>query len=274
MSSSSARVDPPPDLWETHGLRAMRHGRFGLTVFGPEGVPDGQPTPYLDPILADPSDREAFFTWVDQEGLIVCKNLTIEPAPYRPVGGKRTPNRLSQGEYFHHDGCSAPVNPRVVEIRCPPQERVRAMGTTIAPFPEVVVVMLRHLPASLRRDGLNVWHEALDAGEALPVSWDHVQGVINRTLRALPAATARAWFLEVDRFCGYTEPWTLGESRFMANQNNGRTVQHRRACPEPWVAGVPNGGLLKRWPAEELDAPMPVEVCEPCARADRWSDPH
>jgi hypothetical protein len=60
----------------------------------------------------------------------------------------------------------------------------------------------------------------------------------------------------------YREPWEMGESRFMANANAGKTVQHRRAYLEPIAGNRPNGKLVKRWPAETgLSDP---EVCERC----------
>ena len=39
----------------------------------------------------------------------------------------------------------------------------------------------------------------------------------------------------------------MGESRFIANANPVRTMQHRRAYLE--VPGRPSGHLVKRWPA-------------------------
>ncbi|MFK7928207.1 MAG: hypothetical protein AB8H79_08455 [Myxococcota bacterium] len=225
---------------------------FGLIITG-----DSQGTPaYLDAILGAPPQREAFFSLVDQVGLVVCRNLDIHPKPYRPVGGRRSQRRLSQGEFFHHDGCSTPTKPRIVEIRCPDQRCVRTMATATAPFADVVRAMLCELPKGQRRsEGLADWARAAELGEPLGAALELVQGRVNRVLRQFKAESARSYFLGVDHRCGaFFEPWTLRESRFMANNNDGLTVQHRRACHPPWAPGTPNGHLLKRWPNEELAA--------------------
>lgn len=233
--------------------------RFGVVI---EGAADGDPA-YLDGLFADPIGREAFFALVDAEGLVVARNLTIDPTPYRPVRGKRSRGRLSQGEFFHHDGCSTPVRPRVVEIRCPQQPCVRSMGTSVAAFPAVVHTMLEVLQGLLERVAeLEEVGAALRAQEAGVLDWDGLQGELNRIVRQLDAETARAFFAEVDgaALC-FAEPWTLGESRFIANENPTKTAQHRRACRTPWVAGVPNGMLIKRWPAEELESGTVAITC-------------
>lgn len=251
----------------TTTLRTRARAGFGLVIVGVPGQ-QASPEPYLDRVFADPASREAFFTLVDAEGLVVARNLAIDPSPYRQVGGTRSHGRLSQGEMFHHDGCSSPTKPRVVEIRCPPQPVVRAMGTTIAPFPGIVQTMLRALPATLRTaGGLERPHAADRAGAEPEGGWDHVQGLLNRVLRQIGTEDARAFFQDVDaEALSFREPWTLSESRFMANSNPRKTVQHRRACPVPWALGTPNGHLLKRWPAEELLLPEPPTECAPCAR--------
>jgi hypothetical protein len=221
---------------------------FGVLVRGPTA----EPSPYLAAIFGDADARAAFFAFVDAAGLVVARDLLVDPAPYRAVRGRRSPGRLSQGEYYHHDGCSSPTKPRIVEIHCPVQAAVRSMGTSVARFPHVVVTMLEGLPASLsRRAEIEDLRAAARAGELL--DWDHAQGLLNRLIRQLDTASARAWFHDVDAHAGsFTAPWTLGESRFIANDCAGPTAQHRRACAEPWVPGVPNGQLIKRWPAEEL----------------------
>ena len=40
----------------------------------------------------------------------------------------------------------------------------------------------------------------------------------------------------------------MGESRYIANANDGHTMQHRRAYMEVHAGGRPNGKLVKRWP--------------------------
>jgi hypothetical protein len=129
------------------------------------------------------------------------------------------------------------------------------MSTTVAPWPAVVSTMLCQLPTSLLRShGLQSWRDAVRAGEPPDQDWDTVQGMVNRSIRHLPSEDARGFFRDVDdAIDAFVEPWTLGESRFIANNNPVRTAQHRRACYPPWVPGTPNGHLLKRWPAEELE---------------------
>jgi hypothetical protein len=236
-------------------LRVSSGTAYGVVIEGPLNAVAGTRSRWLDPVLADLTSREAFFSLVDEVGVVVCRNLDMDPEPYRRVGGRRTKGRLSQGEYFHHDGCSTPIKPRVVEIRCPPQHSVRTMSTTVAPWPAVVSTMLCQLPTSLLRShGLQSWRDAVRAGEPPDQDWDTVQGMVNRSIRHLPSEDARGFFRDVDdAIDAFVEPWTLGESRFIANNNPVRTAQHRRACYPPWVPGTPNGHLLKRWPAEELE---------------------
>lgn len=236
-------------------LRVAPRTSYGVVLEGPVNALPGTRSRWLDPVLADRNARESFFSLVDEVGVVVCRNLDLDPTPYRRVGGKRTKGRLSQGEYFHHDGCSTPIKPRVVEIRCPPQHCVRTMSTAIVPWPGVVRTMLCQLPTSLLRShALQSWRDAVQAGDQPDQDWDTVQGMLNRSIRHLAPEDARAFFRDVDEAIGaFAEPWTLGESRFIANHNTGRTAQHRRACYPPWVPGTPNGHLLKRWPAEELE---------------------
>jgi hypothetical protein len=215
---------------------------------------------FLHEDLLAPAHREAFFSLVDVTGLVVVRAVHADPSRYRDVRGKSSRERLSQGEYFHHDGCSGPTKPRVVEIRCPHQSVARTIVTSVAPFPATVHAMLRELPASLRDTAeLRPWCERL-AELAHPqdglthADLDHVQGLVTRAIRrSLSATAARAYFREVDRRCeAYDEPWQMGESRFIANASTPRTMQHRRAYVRSHAEHGPNGSLLKRWPAEEL----------------------
>jgi hypothetical protein len=222
-----------------------------------DGLHDGDgrtaPADYVAAVLLTESIREVFFALVDAVGLVVCRKVRSDDRVYRDVRGRSSKGRLSQGEYYHHDGCSGPSKPRVVEIRCPEQEVERHIATAIAPFPDVLYAMLRHLPAQLRSDGeLASWDELLRSDGAIAaVDWDRAQGAINRALRrAVSAEDARAYFRAVDDAVGaYREPWLMGESRFIANANPVRTMQHRRAYLEPHLGGRPNGMLVKRWPA-------------------------
>jgi hypothetical protein len=231
-------------------LRRVPHAGYGVIVEGVDGAPIGEITPYLDRVFGEESNREAFFSLVDTHGVVVCRNLAIDPTPYRRVRGKRSRGRLSQGEFFHHDGCSTPVKPRVVEIRCPPQDCVRSMGTSVAPFPAVVRNLLGVMPVGVMRlPDLTAFDRAVAAGEV--VDWEQIQGALNRAIRGMTPEAARELLFRADQAgpC-FREPWTLSESRFIANNNPAATAQHRRVC-YPWVPGRPNGGLLKRWPNEE-----------------------
>jgi hypothetical protein len=234
-------------------LRARRAGAFGLILDGIVGAIEDD---WLHEVLRGHDDREALFELVDREGLVVCKNVRTAHPTYRGVRGRSSRGRLSQGESYHHDGCASDTRPRVVEIRCPHQPTERHTRTAIAPFPATVIAMLDELPPRLRaRDELNTVVGRLDVAST-PAQWDLAQGVLNRMIRReLGTDEARAYFCAVDvRVGAYREPWELGESRLIANENRGRTMQHRRAYLEP-PDGRANGRLLKRWPAEELAAP-------------------
>ncbi len=218
-----------------------------------EGVP--VPADYANAILLSDVHREAFLGLIDRAGLVVCKGVGGDDAAHRDVRGRSSRGKLSQGEYYHHDGCSGPTKPRVVEIRCPHQAVERHTATAVAPFPEVLHAQLLALPARLRSDPeVEAAHAALVAEGRLPEAvWDLVQGAVNRTVRReLSAEGARAYLRDVDLLAGaHREPWSMGESRFIANANPNKTMQHRRAYLEPHTGGRPNGKLVKRWPAEE-----------------------
>jgi len=237
-------------------LRLAPWSGLGVVI---SGVVDeaGAPAPddYANAVLLAEPQREAFLDLIDRVGLVVCKQVGGDDAAHRDVRGRSSRGKLSQGEYYHHDGCAGPTKPRVVEIRCPHQAVERHVATAVAPFPEVLYAQLRVLPASLRADPeLAAARAALVAEGALPATvWDLVQGAVNRAVRReLGAEEARAYLREVDLEAGaYREPWALGESRFIANANPVRTMQHRRAYLGPHTGGRPNGKLVKRWPAEE-----------------------
>lgn len=232
-------------------LRRTPWAGWGLVADGLEG---GGPAPadYVNEVLLQPAYRDGLFALVDQVGLLVCKRVGGDDSLHRDVRGRSSRGRLSQGEYFHHDGCSGPVKPRVVEIRCPYQDIERHTSTAIAPFPEVVHAMLLELPARLRIGELAELHRAALEQTLAPSDWDLVQGTINRVVRrALPAEDQRAYLRQVDlRVGAYREPWEMGETRFIANANGGHTMQHRRAYLEVHTGKRPNGRLVKRWPAE------------------------
>ena len=217
------------------------------------------PPDYLHDVLLAPPWREALFRLVDETGLLVCLNLAAEHPTYRAVRGRSSKGRLSQGEYYHHDGCSSPQKPRVVEIRCPYQAVPRSVATAVAPHRAVVCAMLNALPKALAGDAaLTPWHKRMssDAGllAAGSAELDQLQGLMNRLLRRkLSAEAIRSYFRSVDRIANaYVEPWAMGESRLISNAHGGPTMQHRRAYLEVNLPGVANGSLVKRWPHEEL----------------------
>jgi hypothetical protein len=224
-----------------------------------EGHPEGGD--YLHERLLTPDSRDAFFELIDATGLVVCLNLPTQHPTYRDVRGRSSKGRLSQGEYYHHDGCSSPSKPRVVEIRCPYQTVARSVATAVAPHHAVMRAMLACLPEELAADACWApWRERLTAAE-MPTyaELDQLQGLLNRMVRRkLPAEAARAFFRAVDAAAdAYVEPWAMGESRLIANAplTSSTTMQHRRAYQRPISVGTANGSLVKRWPNEELALP-------------------
>ena len=242
--------------------RVRRPKPFVLVIEGEVGQEAQAPSDYLHEQLLLPEWREAFYQLVDATGLVVCRNSHTHHPTYRDVRGRSSKGRLSQGEYYHHDGCTGPVKPRFVEIRCPIQPQTRGVATAVAPHLDVVKAMVQVLPAELSVNAALIGQDlnlaAVDqmAGPAL----DHLQGLITRTVRKkLNAEGARSYFRLVDAAANaYFEPWSLGESRFIANANSGITMQHRRAYQAPHTGGVANGHLVKRWPNEELLLPGQV----------------
>ena len=242
--------------------RVRRPKPFVLVIEGEVGQESAEPSDYLHDKLLLPEWREAFYQLVDVTGLVVCLNSHTQHSTYRDVRGRSSKGRLSQGEYYHHDGCTGPVKPRFVEIRCPIQPQTRGVATAVAPHRDVVKAMVHVLPAELTATSAlasqNMSPETLSNmdDEAL----DHLQGLITRTVRKkLNAEGARSYFRQVDAAANaYFEPWALGESRFIANANSRLTMQHRRAYQAPHTGGVANGHLVKRWTNEELLLPGQV----------------
>lgn len=214
---------------------------------------------YLHRVLLRKDVRESFLEIVDQEGLVVCKNIRSAELSYRKVRGKSSHGKLSQAEYYHHDGCSCPVKPRVVEIRMPHQLVARNIATAIAPFRSVVEAMLRSLPQEILKCG--ELQSTLDQfsrpalRHPLVATWDQIQGRVTRLVRReLDAESCRAYFRQVDTAANaYVEPWEMGESRLICNhhQDLAQTMQHRRSYQTPKVSAEANGSLVKRWTAEE-----------------------
>ncbi len=216
------------------------------------------PDDYLAQVLITAKHAPTLFALVDRVGLVVCRDRSREDASYREVRGRSSRGRLSQGEYYHHDGCSGPVKPRVVEIRCPIQAVERKISTAVAPFPAVLHAQLLGLPVALQGDPeLAAWRARVAANDLALADCDNAQGVLNRAVRRqLSAVAARDYMRAVDRSVGaFCEPWTMGESRFIANNNPVQTMQHRRAYPDDHTSGTSNGHLVKRWPAEMTFSP-------------------
>lgn len=236
-----------------HVVRSVRGDPFGVVILGLRSDAEVS-RDYLHDVLLAPEHREQFFSLVDREGLVVCLDVHTEHPGYRDVRGRSSRGRLSQGEYYHHDGCSGPEKPRVVEIRFPHQTVERRVATAVAPFPATVRAMLECLPSSLAALPEIAAGRSDAAAGAAALDWDVLQGVVTRAVRReMSAESARAYFRDVDAVAGaYRERWRMGESRFIANANGHRTMQHRRAYLEPHTGQAPSGHLVKRWPAEEL----------------------
>lgn len=256
-SSASSELAFANALW-----RVRRPKPFVLVIEGEVGREGEAANDYLHDKLLLPEWREAFYKLVDDTGLVVCLNTHTQHPTYRDVRGRSSKGRLSQGEYYHHDGCTGPVKPRFVEIRCPIQPQTRGVATAVAPHRDVVKAMVQVLPAELAATSAlatqDMSPEALDHMD--DAALDHLQGLITRTVRKkLNAEGARSYFRQVDAAANaYFEPWALGESRFIANANSRLTMQHRRAYQAPHTGGVANGHLVKRWTNEELLLPGQV----------------
>lgn len=263
-SSAVPHFEPSSSELEFANCRwqVRRPKPFVLVIEGEVGHETAAPSDYLHDKLLLPEWREAFYQLVDATGLVVCLNVHTEHPTYRGVRGRSSKGRLSQGEYYHHDGCTGPVKPRFVEIRCPIQPQTRGVATAVAPHHDVVKAMVQMLPAELATNaalaGQDMSPEALNHMDYAAL--DQLQGLITRTVRKkLNAEGARAYFRQVDAAANaYFEPWALGESRFIANANSGVTMQHRRAYQAPHTGGVANGHLVKRWTNEELLLPGQV----------------
>ncbi len=233
---------------------ASKPAAFGLEITGPIGRDS---VDYLHGILLAAAHRDTFLELIETEGLVICKNVRTNANTYRKVRGKSSHGRLSQAEYFHHDGCSCPTKPRVVEIRMPHQQIERHVATAIAPFKSVLRAMMVSLPKSMRvglgSDFTNGFHAN---GELPPIQqWEKIQGRITRLVRReMDAESCRAFFREVDKQASaYDHPWEMGESRLMLNNHAdlSKTMQHRRAFQKPKGEHEQNGSLMKRWTAEE-----------------------
>lgn len=229
---------------------------FGI-VF--EGAPAGSSDDYLHEVLLNSENRSAFLTLIENEGLVVCKNVRTSTTSYRKVRGKSSYGRLSQAEYYHHDGCSCPQKPRVVEIRFPYQDIERNVSTAVARLPDILRAMFLALPRNLKSSLDIAQYRELYSGpvERFPsvADWDKAQGRVTRLVRReMDAESARSYFRDVDHLaCAYDAPWEMGESRLISNNQTdlAKTMQHRRAYQLPRQPNQQNGGLVKRWTAEE-----------------------
>ena len=242
---------------------------FGLVLNRPIEIDsESAGEDYLHEILLKPENQESLFSLIEAEGLVVCLNVRSNAPSYRKVRGKSSVSKLSQAEYYHHDGCSSPTKPRIVEIRCPHQAIARNIATAIASFPAVIRAMLSALPDSLVKDEeLLRFRDAFTSPaseQPTPDQWDNIQGKVTRLARReLDAEGCREYFRQVDALANaYVLPWQMGESRLMLNSHEdlSRTMQHRRAYQTSRVEAGQNGSLVKRWPAEELNNGMVCSV--------------
>ena len=234
-----------------HQFDVARPHPFGIVI---EGSGD-----YLHEVLLSQAHKESFLKVIEREGLVVCKSVDTKDPTYRRVRGKSSGGKLSQAEYFHHDGCSCPVKPRVVEIRLPHQPIQRDVATAIAPFGNVMEAMLKCLPEHLKSES-----DIAEAAEQFSgdlsvrpptVRWDKIQGRVTRLVRReMDAESCRSFFRDVDAAAGaYVVPWEMGESRLMLNNHEdlSQTMQHRRSYQKIREQNEQNGSLVKRWTAEE-----------------------
>jgi hypothetical protein len=232
---------------------------FGVVIEGLAEASDDRSDDYLHHILLAPENREEFIDLIEKERLVVCKHVRSDAPSYRKVRGKSSAVKLSQAEYYHHDGCSSPTKPRLVEIRCPYQAVARNIATAIAMFPSVIRAMLLALPEASRSDDeIRVLCDTFSgpvSSYPCPTTWDAVQGKLTRLVRReLDAEACRAYYRRVDQLANaYDSPWEMGESRLMLNdhQDLTKTMQHRRAYQKPRESTEQNGSLVKRWTAEE-----------------------
>ncbi|MFK7818518.1 MAG: hypothetical protein AB8G99_07360 [Planctomycetaceae bacterium] len=250
-----------------HSAKPIEHLTFSGVEFPvsrphPFGIviePAGAPVDYLHDVLLSAENRDRFLDLIERELLVVCKNLMTEAPTYRRVRGKSSQGKLSQAEYYHHDGCSCPTKPRVVEIRLPHQQVGRNIHTAVARFPQVMKAMLTALPERLCSDPEIADYRSQFAGDESsfpPVqTWDKIQGRVLRLVRReMDAESCRAYYRTVDELANaYVQPWEMGESRLMINNASDltRTTQHRRAYQTARTASGQNGSLVKRWTAEE-----------------------
>ena len=267
LTPLNAHANPQPARAPDHSVldfanrqwRVRRPRPFVLVIEGEVGQEGTEPSDYLHEQLLLPPWREAFYQLVDATGLVVCLNVHTHDPSYRDVRGRSSKGRLSQGEYYHHDGCTGPVKPRFVEIRCPMQPQTRGVATAVAPYRDVVKAMVEVLSTELAATPALASQDMSPAAlkQMGDANLEQLQGLITRTVRKkLSAEGARAYFRQVDVAANaYFEPWALGESRFIANANPGVTMQHRRAYQSQHLGGVANGHLVKRWPHEELLLP-------------------
>lgn len=241
-----------------HRFGVTRPHRFGIVI---DGSGD-----YLHDVLLSPAHKAEFLALIGQEKLVVCKNVDTKDPTYRRVRGKSSGGKLSQAEYFHHDGCSCPVKPEVVEIRLPHQPIHRDVATAIAPFGDVVKAMLAsladRLPRHLEADATIAAAAAAFSGDPKDwpptETWDKIQGRVTRLVRReMNAESCRGYFRDVDAAAGaYVVPWEMGESRLMLNnhQDISQTMQHRRSYQKVRAQNEQNGSLVKRWTAQEYPA--------------------
>ena len=275
IDTQSTTGQRTPFLFGGREYTCSRPHRFGLVIHGHADATDkaGSASDYLHGHLLAEPNRDAFLQLIEDERLVVCKNVVSNDPTYRRVRGKSSSQKLSQAEYYHHDGCSCPTKPRLVEIRLPEQLIGREIATAIAPFANVVAAMLTALPDHFKEErnlDASIQQALIDFAKPKSEwpsadSWDRIQGKVTRLIRKeFDAEACRAFFREVDSLAdAYVLPWEMGESRLMLNNHADLsiTMQHRRAMQRAKSDNDQNGSLVKRWTAEEYPAKI-ESVCE------------
>ena len=265
--NTSTDISPVPTTVTICGrdFQCSRPHRFGLTIHRPTNASTATED-YLHNHLLAEANRDTFLQLVEDERLVVCKNVSTNDPTYRRVRGKSSGQKLSQAESYHHDGCSCPTKPRLVEIRLPQQAIGREIATAIAPFADVVAAMLEALPEHFKNNPHlddSIQQALVDFAKPKSEwpnaeSWDKIQGRVTRLIRKeFDAEACRAFFREVDSLSGaYVFPWEMGESRLMLNNHTDLsiTMQHRRSMQRAKVENEQNGSLVKRWTNEEYPA--------------------
>ena len=233
---------------------------FGLVIDRPmSDKGSNAPEDYLHEILLSPVNRDSLLRLIDDEGLVVCRNVVTD-ALHLPQGQRQIEHRqaepsrvLPSRRLQLTDEATRGRNPLPTSND---QSQHRHRHRTIArDHPRDARSKLDHMQGD---DEITNYRNAFAGPESEHPSveeWDRIQGKVTRRARKeLTAEACRAYFRDVDRLCNaYAVPWEMGESRLMLNTHDDltRTMQHRRAYQKPRETTEQNGSLVKRWTAEE-----------------------